>query len=70
MSIHVLRVVRRTADFDAMLHFYRDLLGMTPVSNWDRPGDRGAICRLWKGLPPSSSRSWTRKGGPSRGEAR
>ncbi|HML23731.1 MAG TPA: VOC family protein [Aggregatilinea sp.] len=51
MSMHVLRVVRRTADFDAMLHFYRDLLGMTPVTNWDRPGDRGAILSPVAGAP-------------------
>jgi catechol 2,3-dioxygenase-like lactoylglutathione lyase family enzyme len=39
-------VVRHTRSFQPMLHFYRDLLGLTVVQAWDEPGNRGAILAL------------------------
>lgn len=38
-----LNLIRHTRNFEAMLHFYRDLLGLTVVNAWDRPDSRGAI---------------------------
>jgi lactoylglutathione lyase len=38
-----LNIVRHTHNFESMLHFYRDLLGLIVVDAWDNPGNRGAI---------------------------
>ncbi len=43
MDAIALRVVRHTRDFDGMLRFYRDILGMILVEGWDHPGNRGAL---------------------------
>ena len=36
-------VVRHTKNYDAMIEFYRDLLGMAIQQSWDHPGDRGTL---------------------------
>ena len=37
------RFAIRSGEFDASLRFWRDILGLTPVSLWDRPDGKGAI---------------------------
>ncbi len=43
MNANALRVVRHTRNFDQMLGFYRDTLGMAYVEGWDHPNNRGAL---------------------------
>jgi uncharacterized glyoxalase superfamily protein PhnB len=43
MDAIAVRIVRHTNNFEAMVRFYRDGLGMDVVQSWDRPGNRGAL---------------------------
>ena len=44
VELRTLTVIRHTARFEQMTAFYRDVLGMTIVEEWDRsPTDRGAV---------------------------
>ena len=46
MDATAFRVVRHTRNFDQMLRFYQDTLGMTCLYGWDRPNNRGALLLL------------------------
>lgn len=46
LNPNTFNIVRHTQGFQRMLHFYRDLLGLTVVQAWDEPGNRGAILAL------------------------
>ena len=43
MKAILMSVVRHTRNYEAMLGFYRDRLGMKPVEQWDEPGNRGTL---------------------------
>jgi uncharacterized glyoxalase superfamily protein PhnB len=43
MDAAAFRVIRHTRNFDEMLRFYQDSLGMTCIHGWDRPDNRGAL---------------------------
>lgn len=43
MQAEILNTIRHTHDFQPMLHFYRDLLGLDVVEVWENPGNRGAV---------------------------
>jgi catechol 2,3-dioxygenase-like lactoylglutathione lyase family enzyme len=36
-------IVRHTHNYEAMVRFYREALGMELVESWDQPGNRGAL---------------------------
>ena len=36
-------IVRHTRNYEAMVEFYRDRLGMSVRQAWDHPGDRGTL---------------------------
>jgi uncharacterized glyoxalase superfamily protein PhnB len=36
-------IVRHTKNYEAMVEFYRDRLGMSIQQAWDHPGDRGTL---------------------------
>lgn len=36
-------LIRHTKNYEAMLAFYRDDLGMKIIEQWDEPGDRGTL---------------------------
>lgn len=36
-------IVRHTKNYEAMVEFYRDRLGMSVTQSWDHPGDRGTL---------------------------
>ena len=36
-------IVRHTKNYEAMLEFYRDNLGMQITEEWDEPDDRGTL---------------------------
>lgn len=36
-------IVRHTKNYEAMVKFYRDRLGMSVTQAWDHPGDRGTL---------------------------
>jgi uncharacterized glyoxalase superfamily protein PhnB len=40
--IHV-SIVRHTKNYEAMVEFFRDQLGMSIQQAWDHPGDRGTL---------------------------
>jgi catechol 2,3-dioxygenase-like lactoylglutathione lyase family enzyme len=45
-----LRVVLNVSQFDEVVTFYRDLLGLPLVGDWERgPGDRGALLQAAEG---------------------
>ena len=44
-ALHV-SVVRHTKNYEAMLEFYRDRLGMSIKESWDEPDNRGALLSL------------------------
>ncbi len=47
MQGNAVRIVRHTGDFDGMLSFYRDRLGLAVIHSWDRAADdRGALLAL------------------------
>ena len=46
MDATAFRVVRHTRNFDQMLRFYQDILGMTCIYGWDHPSNRGALLSL------------------------
>ncbi len=43
MKAVILSVVRHTHNYEAMLRFYRDVLGMEPGEAWDEPENRGTL---------------------------
>ena len=43
MDAVAFRIVLHTRDFDRMLDFYQDILGMEYVRGWDRPDSRGVL---------------------------
>ncbi len=43
MEVVDFRIMRYTRQFDAMLHFYRDLLEMRCIQNWKNSGVTGAV---------------------------
>jgi len=43
---HVSLKVHGPDQFEAALHFYRDLLGFSPLRTWARPGVQGAMLSL------------------------
>lgn len=36
-------IVRHTNNYDSMVEFYRDRLGMSVTQSWDHPGIRGTL---------------------------
>jgi catechol 2,3-dioxygenase-like lactoylglutathione lyase family enzyme len=43
IEIFQVSIVRHTKNYDAMVEFYRDRLGMSVKQSWDHPGDRGTL---------------------------
>lgn len=43
MNVLALSVVRHTRNYEAMVRFYQDVLGMAFVEAWDEPGNRGTL---------------------------
>jgi catechol 2,3-dioxygenase-like lactoylglutathione lyase family enzyme len=43
MKVQSMAVIRHTRNFDAMVVFYRDKLGMTVTRSWDRADSRGML---------------------------
>lgn len=43
MDYNQLVIVRHTTNFEAMVSFYRDGLGLDVVESWDDPGNRGVV---------------------------
>lgn len=39
-------ITRHTTQFELMLAFYRDKIGLDVIESWDEPGNRGAILAL------------------------
>lgn len=42
-EIFQVSIVRHTKNYEAMVKFYRDNLGMSVTQAWDHPGDRGTL---------------------------
>jgi uncharacterized glyoxalase superfamily protein PhnB len=42
-EIFQVSIVRHTNNYDAMVEFYRDRLGMSITQSWDHPGNRGTL---------------------------
>jgi uncharacterized glyoxalase superfamily protein PhnB len=42
-EIFQVSIVRHTKNYEAMLEFYRDQLGMAITLSWDEPGNRGTL---------------------------
>lgn len=43
MDFRIFTLVRHTVNYQSMCQFYGDILGMTVVESWDRPGSRGTV---------------------------
>lgn len=43
MNVLAMSVVRHTRNYEIMLRFYRDRLGMKVVEAWDEPDNRGTL---------------------------
>jgi uncharacterized glyoxalase superfamily protein PhnB len=43
MELRTLTVVRHTVNYESMIRFYSDTLGMTTVERWERPDSRGSV---------------------------
>lgn len=43
MKFNQLTIIRHTANFEAMLSFYQDGLGLDVVEAWNKPNNRGAV---------------------------
>ena len=46
MQFKQVTIIRHTANFDDMLAFYRDQLGLHVIEAWDEPNNRGAVLAL------------------------
>jgi catechol 2,3-dioxygenase-like lactoylglutathione lyase family enzyme len=55
MKSHNLNVDRRTDNYEAMVHFYRDLLGLIPIESWEEPTNRGVVLALAAPTDPAAS---------------
>lgn len=45
-EVYQVSIVRHTKNYDAMLEFYRDRLGMRITQAWDEPRNRGTLLSL------------------------
>ena len=43
MDVVTLTVLRYTVNYEPMVEFYRDILGMEVVESWDRPDSKGSV---------------------------
>ncbi len=43
MNALAMSTVRHTRNYEVMLHFYKEILGMKPVLSWDEPANRGTL---------------------------
>lgn len=43
MTLYQVSIVRHTKNYEAMLEFYRDHLGMDIIEQWDEPQNRGTL---------------------------
>lgn len=43
MQVLAMSTVRHTRQYEAMLYFYQETLGMKPVESWNEPGNRGTL---------------------------
>ena len=43
MNVNSLSIVRHTLNYAAMVHFYRESLGMKVVTSWDEHDNRGTL---------------------------
>ena len=43
MNALAMSTVRHTHNYETMLHFYREILGMKTVEAWDEPANRGSL---------------------------
>ncbi|MBW7881866.1 MAG: VOC family protein, partial [Caldilineaceae bacterium] len=49
MEFAEIRLILDVADFAASVHFYRDLLGLQPVSSWEKEEGPGIILKAGGG---------------------
>jgi uncharacterized glyoxalase superfamily protein PhnB len=43
VNLRNLTVVRHTINYEPMIQFYEDALGMTAIERWNRPDSRGSV---------------------------
>ena len=46
--IHQANIVRHTHNYDVMVSFYKDFLGMRIKTSWDQPENRGTLLAFGK----------------------